>query len=255
MAHELNISVVIPALNEQATVAHVVEAVSHDVPFEVLVIDADSTDATAREAAAAGARVVNWRDILPDVSPRPGKGESLWRGVAAAQGDIVVFVDADLKSAAPGLVNTLVAPFQTSHSVAMVKANYRRSFQGKPHGGGRVTELTAKPLLRRYFPELDHIEQPLGGEYAIKRDVALGLEFVGGYGVEVGLLIDVAKAHGSQSITQVDVGTRVHRNRPLSELAPMAQIVTDTILSRAQLHQVHQHRLDIELRPPLRGII
>ncbi len=243
----MKVSVVIPALNEERTVAHVVRACLADEPHEVLVIDADSSDETAAEAQAAGARVLNWREILPE-EPRPGKGESLWRGVAAAQGDIVVFIDADLESAAPGMVSALTEPFIDPH-IQMVKALYQRSFQGKPTGGGRVTELTAKPLLRQFFPELAHIDQPLGGEYALRRAAAMELPFVEGYGVEAGLLVDVAKRYGPHAVAEVDLGTRAHRNRPLEELAPMAGVVARTILSRAGVIGA------VPQRPPLMGRI
>src|SRR5699024_3622847 len=161
------VSVVIPALNEEATIAHVIRACLADNPLEVLVIDADSTDSTAAEATAAGARVINWREALPDIPVRPGKGESLWLGVDAAQAALVVLVDADLESAAPVLVPALAAPF-TDASVLLVKLVYRRTFAAEPNGGGRVTERTAKPLLSMFFPQLSHIYQPLGAEYAIR---------------------------------------------------------------------------------------
>lgn len=227
----MRISVVIPALNEAPTVADVVKAALADEPHEVLVIDADSHDSTATQATAAGATVYNWRDILPDVPPRPGKGESLWRGVAAATGDVAVFLDADLEHPAPGMVTALTAPF-ADPGVHLVKADYRRTLHGQPTGGGRVTELTAKPLLRLLYPELGHINQPLAGEYALRRDTALQLPFVAGYGVEAGLLIDVAATHGPHSIRQVDLGVRRHRNRPLAELSPMAEVVAATLLGR-----------------------
>lgn len=242
-----SVSVVIPALNEERTVAHVVRACLADEPLEVIVIDADSTDETAARAAAAGARVCNWREVL-DEEPRPGKGESLWRGVAAARGEVVVFIDADLESAAPGMVTALTEPFVDPH-VQLVKVRYARSLNGQPTGGGRVTELSAKPLLRMFFPELAHIDQPLGGEYAIRRETALGLPFVAGYGVEAGLLIDVAKRYGPHAIAEVDLGTRAHRNRPLEELAPMADVVARTILSRAGVVG------PVAQRPPLLGKI
>lgn len=242
-----SVSVVIPALNEERTVAHVVRACLADEPLEVIVIDADSSDETAARAAAAGARVCNWREVR-DEEPQPGKGESLWRGVAAAQGEVVVFIDADLESARPGMVTALSEPFVDPH-VQMVKARYARSLNGRPTGGGRVTELSAKPLLRMFFPELAHIDQPLGGEYAIRREAALDLPFVAGYGVEAGLLIDVAKRYGPHAIAEVDLGTRAHRNRPLEELAPMADVVARTILSRAGVVG------PVAQRPPLLGKI
>ena len=244
----MRVSVVIPALNEAATVAGVVRACLDDHPEEVIVVDADSTDATARRAAEAGARVINWREILPE-QPRPGKGESLWRGSAAARGEVIVFVDADLESARPGMVAALVSPFRNP-DIHLVKARYRRSLHGRPSGGGRVTELTAKPLLRQFFPELAHIDQPLGGEYAIRAATARELPFVSGYGVEAGLLIDVAQQLGPAAIAEVDLGLRVHRNRPLEELAPMADVVAGTILARAGVG-----KLAVAQRVPLRDRI
>lgn len=228
----MRISVIIPALNEAPTVAGVVAAALADEPYEVIVIDADSTDATAQNARDAGATVLNWREILPGIATRRGKGESLWRGVHAAGGDVVVFVDADLTSMRPGMVRTLVQPFEDP-TIQLVKADYVRTLGDKPTGGGRVTELTAKPLLRLLFPQLAHIRQPLGGEYAIRRATARALPFVSGYGVEAGLLIDVASSLGVESIAQVDLGTRCHSHQPLDALGDMAEVVASTILQRS----------------------
>lgn len=222
----MRVSVVIPALNEQDTVAGVVEKCVASGAHEVLVIDPDSTDATAKLAAEAGARVVPWREVDPR-EPWPGKGEALWRGVKATSGDVVVFVDADVTSLEPWWVDALADPFADS-AIHLVKAAYERA-----NAGGRVTELTAKPLLRALFPQLAHISQPLAGEYAIRRDTALRLPFVAGYGVEAGLLIDVASAHTHASIAEAELSVREHRNRPLTQLAPMADVVAATILARA----------------------
>ena len=221
----MKVSVVIPALNEEATVAGVVAKCAASRADEVIVIDSDSTDATAARADAAGARVVNWRDVDPR-EPWPGKGEALWRGVKAARGDVVVFVDADVTSLEPWWVDALAAPLDDD-TVHLVKASYTRE-----GAGGRVTELTAKPLLRALFPDI-RVDQPLAGEYAIRRSTALSLPFVAGYGVEAGLLIDVAKQFGPHAVTQAELSPRTHRNRPLDELAGMADVVTRTILARA----------------------
>ena len=217
---------VIPALNEEATVAGVVEKCLASSADEVLVIDPDSTDSTATLAAEAGARVVPWREVDPR-EPWAGKGEALWRGVKAAAGDVVVFVDADVTSLEPWWVDALAEPLRDD-SIHLVKASYERA-----RAGGRVTELTAKPLLRALFPQLAHIRQPLAGEYAIRRSTALRLPFVAGYGVEAGLLIDVASAHAPASIAEVELSPREHRNRPLTQLGPMADVVSRTILARA----------------------
>ena len=227
-----SVSVVIPALNEEATVGDVVTQCLRSCAAEVIVIDSDSIDATAARARTAGARVVNWRDAQPAIIPRPGKGEALWRGVSVANGDLVVFVDADVTSLEPGWVDALAAPFADPR-VELVKAAYRRDFAGSVGGGGRVTELTAKPLLRALFPALSDLAQPLAGEYAIRRSTARALPFVDGYGVEVGLLIDVFATRGRAAIAEVELGARRHRNRPLEELAPMADVVASTILQRA----------------------
>lgn len=230
----MKVSVIIPALNEEATVGGVVRAVLIDAPFEVIVIDADSTDDTAAEAARAGARVVNWREVFPELEPIPGKGESLWRGVAAASGDVVVFVDADLVDPPVGMVHALAAPF-ADPVIHLVKASYARLLGEDPAAGGRVTELTAKPLLRLLHPRLADIDQPLAGEYALRRSSALDLPFVAGYGVEAGLLVDVGERWGRASISEVPLPPRRHRNRPLSELSPMAETVAAVLLQRAGL--------------------
>ena len=222
---------VIPALNEEATVAEVVEKCLASHADEVLVIDPDSTDATATLAAEAGARVVPWREVDPR-EPWAGKGEALWRGVKAAAGDVVVFVDADVTSLEPWWVDALAEPLRDD-SIHLVKASYERA-----RAGGRVTELTAKPLLRALFPQLAHIRQPLAGEYAIRRSTALRLPFVAGYGVEAGLLVDVASAHTPSSIAQVELSPREHRNRPLAQLGPMADVVSRTILARAGVGEI-----------------
>ena len=222
---------VIPALNEEATVAGVVEKCLASSADEVLVIDPESTDATAKLAAEAGARVVPWREVDPR-EPWAGKGEALWRGVKAAAGDVVVFVDADVTSLEPWWVDALAEPLRDD-TVHLVKASYERA-----RAGGRVTELTAKPLLRALFPQLAHIRQPLAGEYAIRRSTALRLPFVAGYGVEAGLLIDVASAHTPASIAEVELSPREHRNRPLTQLGPMADVVSRTILARAGVGEI-----------------
>lgn len=232
MSARERVSVVIPALNEAGTIAAVVEAVAEDHPHEILVVDADSTDATAANARRAGARVLNWREILPSLEPVAGKGESLWRGTAAATGDVVCFVDADLAAPRPGMVDALTAPF-ADPQVHLVKAAYPRVGTDGTFSGGRVTELTAKPLLRLHFPRLAEIDQPLAGEYAIRTRTARALPFVSGYGVEAGLLIDVAARFGIDAVSQVPLPPRRHRNRPLDELAPMALTVAATITERA----------------------
>lgn len=239
------VSVVIPALNEEATVGFVVRQCLASRADEVIVIDSQSRDRTAAVAREAGARVVDWRDVDKQ-KPWPGKGEALWRGVKAARGEAVVFIDADVTSLEPGWVDALAAPL-ADPAVHLVKPSYTRE-----GAGGRVTELTAKPLLRALFPQLAHIEQPLAGEYAIRRSTALCLPFVAGYGVEAGLLIDVSLAHGPAAIAQVELGPRRHRNRPLHELGPMADVVATAMLQRAGVGG-YPRGFEVAQRPPWVG--
>lgn len=233
------VSVVLPALDEEATVAAVVAAVraAGALVDEIVVLDGGCTDRTAERARAAGAVVIDRETALPGVAVRPGKGEVLWRSLAATSGDLIVFVDADLVDVGPDLVLGLLGPLLTVDGLALVKGFYRRplrigtSEQGT--GGGRVTELMARPLLARFAPELSGVIQPLGGEYAGTRALLESLPFAGGYGVEIGLLMDTVNSHGLEAVGQVDLGVRKHRNRGLTDLGVMAQEILATVLHRA----------------------
>ncbi len=242
------ISVVLPALNEEATVASVVESISPLVDGlvdELIVLDSGSTDDTEIRAITAGARVISREQALPEVPTRPGKGEALWRSLAATSGDIVVFVDSDLVDPHPMFVPWLVDPLLTGDGIHLVKSFYRRPLMVREAdgvddadgsagatGGGRVTELAARPLLAALRPELGCILQPLGGEYAATRELLTSLPFGPGYGVEIGLLIDTFDRLGLGAIAQVNMGVRAHRNRPLAELGAMSRQVIATLLSR-----------------------
>lgn len=230
------ISVVLPALNEEDTVESVIDSISPVVGGlvdELIVLDSGSTDDTEIRAIAAGARVVTREQALPDVPPRPGKGEVLWRSLAATSSDIVVFVDSDLIDPHPMFVPWLVGPMLTGDGVHLVKSFYRRPLNGEgATGGGRVTELVARPLLAALRPELSCVLQPLGGEYAATRELLMSLPFAPGYGVEIGLLVDTYDRLGLDAIAQVNLGVRAHRNRPLAELGPMSRQVVATLLSR-----------------------
>jgi glucosyl-3-phosphoglycerate synthase len=235
------VTVCLPACNEAATVGTVVDAIvgplvrSLPLVDEVLVVDDGSTDATAAEAAAAGARVVAAGAVLPELGPASGKGEAMWKGLAAAEGDLVAYCDADVRNFTPGFVVGLLGPLLTTEDVAFVKGFYRRPGQEGDERGGRVTELVARPLIAVLFPALAPVAQPLAGECAGRREVLEQVPFVEGYGVDLGLLLDVAARFGVDAIAQVDLGTRVHRNRPLEELAPQADAVLRAGLSRAGL--------------------
>ena len=233
------VSVVLPALNEEETVASVVDSISPmlgGLVDELVVLDSGSTDDTAIRALTAGARVVSREQAVPELPTQPGKGEALWRSLAATSGDIIAFVDSDLIEPDPMFVPRLVGPLLTVDGVHLVKGFYRRplkvSGREDANGGGRVTQLVARPLLAALRPELSSVLQPLGGEYAATRQLLSSVPFAPGYGVEIGLLIDTYDRLGLEAIAQVNLGVRAHRNRPLTELSAMSRQVVATLLSR-----------------------
>jgi glucosyl-3-phosphoglycerate synthase len=202
---------------------------------EVLVLDDGSTDATAAVAAWEGARVVAVQDVLPETRPGSGKGNAMWKSLDAANGDILCWLDADIRNFGAHFVTGLLGPLLTQPDVAFVKGFYRRPLHDQPNGGGRVTELMARPLLSTLFPQLARFVQPLSGEYAGRRDVLETLPFVEGWGVELALLVDVVERFGIASTAQVNLGVREHRNRTLAELGPQATAILVTALRRAGL--------------------
>jgi glucosyl-3-phosphoglycerate synthase len=241
-------SVVLPALNEAHTVGPIVERIRRALPDlvdELVVMDSGSTDNTIGVAKAAGATVVRREDVLPELAPRDGKGEVLWRSLAATTGDVIVFVDSDLRDFSTTFVTGLLGPLLTDESVQFVKATYDRPLHtGEtelPAGGGRVTELVARPLLALHWPELTGFVQPLGGEYAARRGLLERLPFACGYGVEFGLLVDTYREVGLDAMAQVDLARRKHRNQDLHKLGRMA----------VEILQVAQARLGRPVEPPV----
>lgn len=268
------ISVCLPARDEEATVGHIVATVRRTlmeaVPLvdEVVVLDDGSLDATAEAAAWEGARVVPVADVLPEAGPGAGKGNAMWKSLYATTGDIVCWVDADIRNFGAHFVTGLLGPLLTDPAVSFVKGYYRRPLHGEPTGGGRVTELMARPLISVLFPELAGFVQPLGGEYAGRRSVLDAVPFMQGWGVELGLLVDVVRRVGLDKVAQIDLGVREHRNRPIDELGPPATAILLTALRRAGLSE-RDHatlarftdafdpelvRVDASERPPMRSI-
>jgi glucosyl-3-phosphoglycerate synthase len=230
------VSVCLPARNEASTIGAIVrEAVRLDVVSEVVVLDDGSSDATAEIAAGAGARVVSEASLLPEAGAGTGKGNAMWKSLYACTGDVICWIDADLRNFRGEYIERLCAPLLAQPDIMFVKAYFTRSFEGAPTGGGRVTELVARPLLSLLFPKLADIVQPLGGEYAARRRALEVLPFVEGWGVELGLLVDVVERFGRDAVAQVDLDVREHRNRPLEDLAPQALAVMATALRRAGL--------------------
>lgn len=252
-----SISVCVPARNEAATVGAIVGAIvgaltgaAGGVPLvdEVVVVDDGSSDRTGDLARQAGARVIALPRRPPEPaddtpsrsmngkSPSPpglgGKGQAMRAGLEAAEGDLIVYVDADVTNFGPHFVTGLLGPL-LAHDATLVKGFYDRPLHGEPGGGGRVTELVARPVIDLLFPELAVVMQPLAGETAAPRWVLEKCDLADGYAVELALLIDVAARFGTETIAQVDLGVRVHRNRPLSELRPQATDILRTALVRA----------------------
>ncbi|MEU0070565.1 glucosyl-3-phosphoglycerate synthase [Streptomyces sp. NPDC006332] len=272
-----SVSVVLPALNEEETVGDIVAVIRHDlmcqVPLvdEIVVVDSGSTDRTSEVAAASGARVVHRDDILPRIPAVPGKGEVLWRSLLVTGGDIVCFIDADLKEFSSDFVSGIVGPLLTEPGVDLVKGMYDRPLGGKAGQGGRVTELMARPLLNMHWPQLAGFVQPLGGEYAARRSLLEQLPFPVGYGVELGMLVDALHLVGLDSLAQVDLGVRVHRHQDGQALGRMSAAIYRTAqlrlarghLVRPALTQFERtgdgfeprtYSVDTEERPPMAQI-
>jgi len=234
------ISVCLPARNEEDTVGEIVSRIHEQlverVPLvdELVVIDDHSTDATAARAEAAGATVVEAASVLPDVAGGPGKGRALWRSLHVSSGSIVAWCDTDVTNFGTQFVVGLLGPLLVEPDLLYVKGFYRRPLGTGGDGGGRVTELVARPLLSLLHPDLTSVVQPLSGEYAGRRVALEQVPFVCGYGVEIGLLIDLAARFGVDAMAQVDLGTRRHRNRPLRDLGPQAMTIMQVALRRAE---------------------
>lgn len=237
------VSVCIPARDEEATVGLIVSAIRRDlvdatpVVDEILVIDDGSADSTAAAAAAAGAIVLGSADLLAEHAGH-GKGQAMWKAVHASSGDVIVFCDADIKDFDPGFVLGLAGPLLARDDVTFVKGFYERPVDGRPGEGGRVTELMARPLISTLHRHLSDLAQPLSGECASRREVLESLPFIGGYGVDLGLLIDVTEHYGNAGLVQCDLGVRVHRNRSLADLGPQALAILQAGLVRAGVEEV-----------------
>jgi len=231
------VSVCIPCRDEAATIGPLVSVIrrklmaERGVVDELIVLDDRSTDDTARVAAGAGARVVSIDDVHRVHGEGHGKGNALWASLLVSQGDFVVWCDGDVTSFEPDWVTKLVTPLLDDPTVMLMKALYHRPTNHG--GGGRTTELVARPLMSRYYPNLTGLAQPLSGEYAGRRSALEQLRFVQGWGVEMALLIDIEREWGASAIGQIDVGRRLHRHRSLHSLSVQAAEVMATMLDRA----------------------
>ena len=224
-------TVCIPAHNEDATIAKVVGAViDHPRVARVLVVDDGSSDTTAHRGRTAGAEVVRAAGSRPGC-PR-GKGHAMTTGLNLVATPLVVFLDADVTDTRASWIDSLTLPLDKHPDVLLVKGHYRRHLPGVPDGGGRVNALLARPLLRQFAPEIAWLAQPLAGECAARTGSLQALTLEPGYGVEIGILLDLTHRHGPHTITEAVLGNRAHRNRPLSQLEGHADDILQAVLRR-----------------------
>ncbi len=247
----LTVSVGLPTLNEEKTVGLVIKrikgALMERVPLidQLVVIDSDSEDRTREIAEDLGVPVIRHSAILPETGTFVGKGEALWKSLHVLDGDIVAWIDTDISNIQPRFVYGLLGPLLREPRISYVKGFYKRPIRDGdkivPEGGGRVTELMARPLLNLFFPELSGLIQPLAGEYAGRRSLLESLPFFTGYAVEVGLLIDILDQAGLPAIGQVDLERRIHRNQPLPNLSQMAFVILQAAMRKLE----ERHRIEL----------
>ena len=240
-----SISLALPSLNEEETVGKVLDTIQkalmkdHPLLDEIVLIDSNSTDRTRQIAKEYDVPVYIHQHLLPDLKPRIGKGEALWKSLLVTKGDIIAWIDTDIVNIHPRFVYGIIGPLLLNRNIQLVKGYYRRPLKVgdkvQAGGGGRVTELTARPLLNLFFPELSGIIQPLSGEYAGRREALERVPFFSGYGVETGLLIDIFEQFGLHALAQVDLKQRIHHNQELEALGKMSFAIIQAVLRKLEL--------------------
>jgi glucosyl-3-phosphoglycerate synthase len=234
-------TLVLPGRNVAGTIGRILDVIADlrartGLPDQVIVIDADSPDGTAQIAREHGAEVYSENELMPQYGPAQGKGDAMWRSLSVARGDVVMFADADTTDFREHFVYGTLGPLLSDPSIAFCKAAFRRPFtsgdQSVADGGGRVTELMAKPLLNLFYPQLAGFVQPLAGEFAARRELFSAVPFFTGYGVEIGMMIDIYNEVGLTAMAQVDIGTRQNRHQPLADLSRMSSVVLRTVAAR-----------------------
>jgi glucosyl-3-phosphoglycerate synthase len=255
----LRVSAVLPCRNVAETVGGIVEEIhavneragGEPLVEQILAVDADSTDGTAEVAASRGAEVYSENELMSDHGGAHGKGDAMWRSLSVARGDLVMYIDADTKDFRPQFVYGILGPILHLPEVRYVKAAYRRPFKSyesiEQDGGGRVTELSAKPLFNLFYPELTGFVQPLAGEFVADKELLCSIPFLTGYAVETGIMIDVLKRVGLAAMAQVDLGTRQNRHQPLRDLSRMSYAVLRAVARRLR----QEGRLDQARDPNL----
>jgi glucosyl-3-phosphoglycerate synthase len=251
------ISLALPALDEEETVGRVIQtikkALMDDVPLldELVLIDSISSDRTREIARKQGIPVFIHQELLPQYGARQGKGEALWKSLLVTKGDIILWIDSDIVNIHPRFVYGLIGPLLLRPEIQLVKGFYQRPLRVgdklQAGGGGRVTELMARPLLNLFYPELSGLIQPLAGEYGGRRSALERLPFSSGYGVEIGLLIDTLECFGVRAIAQVDLEERIHHNQSLEALSKMSFTILQTVFHKLE-HRYGRSFLDVESR-------
>jgi nucleotide-binding universal stress UspA family protein len=240
----LSISLALPALNEERTVGNVIQTIKgplmEAMPLldEIVLIDSKSEDRTREIAQSLDVPVYIHQEVLPDYGSRRGKGEALWKSLYCTRGDIVIWLDTDIVNIHPRFAYGLIGPLLLRPDIQFVKGFYRRPLRVgdkvQAGGGGRVTELTARPLLNLFYPELSGVIQPLSGEYGGTRAALEQFSFFSGYGVEIGLLIDMLDKFGLTAIAQVDLQERIHHNQPLEALSKMSFAIIQAVIRKLE---------------------
>jgi glucosyl-3-phosphoglycerate synthase len=276
---DATIALVLPAREVAATIVPIVRCAARlrevGLLDEVLVIDADSRDGSAKLAAQEGVTVAQESELSSELGPARGKGDAMWRATRALDSEIVAFADTDTEDFGEHFLTGLLGPLVCEPAVQLVKGRFRRPFRSQgtlaPHGGGRVTELMARPLLNLHAPELAVFDQPLAGETAARRELLERIPFSAGYGVEIAMLIDAWRIAGLDGLAQVDLGVRQNRHQSLRELSAMAYAVLVAAQTRflgAEFADAHaggsialpsiddggameSRRVSVEERPPL----
>jgi glucosyl-3-phosphoglycerate synthase len=283
-----SVTLILPTREVAGTIGPILDTVARlnersGLVSQVVVVDADSADGTADIARSHDAEVYSENELCPEFGPAQGKGDAMWRALSVAHGDIIMYADTDTTDFEEHFIYGTLGPLLTVPGVKFCKAAYRRPFAGEVRpvadGGGRVTELMAKPLLNFFYPELTGFVQPLAGEFAVSRDLLLRTPFLTGYGVEIALLIDVLGAAGLEALSQVDLGSRQNRHQPLFDLTRMSSAVLRALARRVPglgpgqsgggwepdtyLHAVatqdglrfDEHLSELLERPPMAGVL
>ena len=250
----LTISLCFPTLNEAQTIGRILDIVRKSIyepglVDEVVVIDSNSMDRTVSIARSAGFKVLQHRDILPGYGSFKGKGEALWKSLAVLKGDIIIWCDSDIMNFKPRFIYGILGPLLIDDRISYVKGFYRRPLKIDSSylksEGGRVTEILVRPILNLFYPQLSKIFQPLSGEYAGRREIFESIPFSTGYGVEVGMLIEIFERFGLDVIAQVNLKRRVHRNQPISALSKMSFGILQTLIRKLQYYNKVKLNSDI----------